>query len=297
MASELTNAASAVTIGTFDGVHRGHQTLLDRTHDHARAHGLTSVALTFRRPPQNELGHPKPLLLPPDEKLTLLGEHVDRVGVLEFQTIRWLAPEAFVDEILHGAYDARAVVTGADFRFGRDRQGDVETLRSLGEPYGMAVEIVEPVDENGQAISSTAIRQLLREGDVRSARGLLGRAPRLVGQVVSGAGEGKRLGYPTANLHVDPEVLVPADGIYAAWGHVHGRRRPGALYIGKRPTYNAHDRSLEVHLLEPPERSLRGTTLRVELVERIRGDARFDSLDALKAQIAADLDDVRAILT
>ncbi len=296
MALEPSDAPSAVTIGTFDGVHRGHQTLLDRTHARAQAHGLTSVALTFRRPPQNEMGHPKPLLLPPEEKLTIMGEHVDRVGVLDFQAIRWLAPEAFVAEILRGSYNAQVVVTGSDFRFGRDRQGDVAMLRSLGAPHGMTVEIVEPVDADGHAISSTAIRRLLREGHVRDAAELLGRAPRLVGQVVSGAGEGKRLGYPTANLHVDPEVLVPADGIYAAWAHVHERRRPSALYIGNRPTYNAQDRSLEVHVLEPPERSLHGTTLRVELVERVRSDAKFDSLDALKAQIEADLHNVRAIL-
>lgn len=296
MAPESSDAPSAVTIGTFDGVHLGHQTLLDRVHDDARSQGLTSVALTFRRPPQNELGHPKPLLLPPEEKLKILGEHVDRVGVLDFQEIRWLAPEAFVAEILHGTYNAQVVVTGSDFRFGRDRQGDVETLRSFGAQYGMTVEIVEPVDAHGHAISSTAIRHLLREGRVQEAAELLGRPPRLVGQVVSGAGEGKQLGYPTANLHVDSEVLVPADGIYAAWTHADSRRQPSALYIGTRPTYNAQDRSLEVHVLEPPERSLYGLTLTVDLVDRVRPDAKFDSLDALKTQIAADLDDVRALL-
>lgn len=296
MASEPSDAPSAVTIGTFDGVHLGHQALLDRAHDAARSQGLTSVALTFRRPPQNELGHPKPLLLPPEEKLTILGEHVDRVGVLDFQEIRWLAPDAFVSDILYGTYNARVVVTGSDFRFGRDRGGDVEMLRTFGAQYGMSVEIVEPVDADGHAISSTAIRHLLRKGRVRDAADLLGRPPRLVGQVVAGAGEGKRLGYPTANLHVDSEVLLPADGIYAAWTQVEDRQMPSALYIGNRPTFNAQDRSLEVHVLEPPERSLYEMTLRVELIERVRPDAKFDSLDALKDQIASDLDDVRAIL-
>lgn len=297
MAPEKPIPSTAVTIGTFDGVHLGHQTLLKRAHGHAQSRGFSSVALTFRRPPQNELGHPKPLLLPPEEKLKLLAEHVDRVGVLDFQEIRHLTPEAFVDQILHHTYNAQVVVTGSDFRFGRDRSGDVDVLRSLGAEYGIEVEIIAPVDASDQPISSSAIRHLLREGNVRAAAELMGRPPRLVGQVVSGAGEGKRIGYPTANLRVDPEVLVPADGIYAAWTNVGNGRHPSALYIGKRPTYNAQERSIEVHLLDGPTRSLRDDTLMVELVEQVRPDERFESVEALKAQIAADLDKVRGVLS
>lgn len=296
MASDGSVEPTAVSIGTFDGVHLGHQTLLNRAHERAQSQGLTSVALTFRRPPQNELGHPKPLLLPPAEKLAVLGEFVDRVGVLDFQRIRNLEPEAFVDQILYQTYRAGVIVTGSDFRFGRDRQGDVHALRSLGEAYGMTVEVVEPVDADGRPISSTAIRELLQEGLVRDAAELLGRRPRLVGEVVSGAGEGAKLGFPTANLHIDPEVLVPADGIYAAWVDLNNGRHPSALYIGSRPTYNAQERSVEVHLLTPPERSLRQCTLKVEMVERVRPDERFDSLDALKAQMAADVAEIRDIL-
>lgn len=297
MTTDRPHGPTALTIGTFDGVHRGHQALLRRARDYARSQGFESAALTFRRPPQNELGHPKPLLLPPDEKLSLLADHVDRVGVLDFQTVRYLTPEAFVGEILHGTYDARFIVTGSDFKFGRDRSGDVDTLRALGASYGMGVEVVEPVDADGRPISSTAIRQLLREGNVRDAADLLGRSPRLVGRVVSGAGEGKRIGYPTANLNVDPEVLLPADGIYAAWTHMtDDGRYPSALYVGKRPTYNAQERSVEVHLLAPPERMLNDLTLRVELVDRVRADEKFDSVEALKAQIATDIGDVRRIL-
>lgn len=287
---------SAVTIGTFDGVHLGHQTLLNRAHQYAQSRGLTSVALTFRRPPQNALGHPKPLLLPPDEKLKLLAEHVDRVGVLDFQEIRALTPEAFVHGILSDAYNAKVIVTGSDFRFGRDRSGDVVALRSLGATYDMEVDVVEPVDADDRPVSSTAIRHLLRDGSVREAAELLGRPPRLVGQVVSGAGEGKRIGYPTANLRIDPEVLVPADGIYAAWAHDDRQRHPSALYIGKRPTYNAQERSIEVHLLNEPTRSLQDRMLMVELVEQIRPDEKFDSVEALQAQIAVDLEQVRGVL-
>lgn len=296
MASEGSVPPTAVSIGTFDGVHLGHQTLLNRTHEHAQSRGLTSVALTFRRPPQNELGHPKPLLLPPKEKLAVLGEFVDRVGVLDFQRIRHLEPEAFVDQILHETYRARVIVTGSDFRFGRDRQGDVDALRSLGDAYGMTVEVVEPVDAGGRSISSTAIRQLLQEGRIRDAAALLGRSPRLVGEVVTGAGEGAKLGFPTANLHIDPEVLIPADGIYAAWANLNGERQPSALYIGRRPTYNAQERSVEAHLLTPPARSLRQCVLKVDVVERVRPDERFASLEALKAQMATDVAEIRDIL-
>ena len=288
---------AAVTIGTFDGVHRGHQALLNRAHEFAQSQELTSVALTFRRPPQNELGSPKPLLLSPEEKLKLLGEHVDRVGALDFQEVRWLSPEAFVAEILQASYRARHVVTGPDFRFGRDRSGDVETLRSLGADYGMTVDVVDPVQVDGRAVSSTAIRELLREGAIADATELLGRWPRLVGRVVSGAGEGRRIGYPTANLDLDPEVLVPADGIYAAWTRDGTKTRASALYVGERPTYRAHARSVEVHLLDHPERSLHDQTLTVELVARVRPDQTFDSVEALKSQIAADLDEVRRVLS
>lgn len=294
-----TAGPTAVTIGTFDGVHLGHQALLKRARDVATSRGLTSLALTFRRPPQNELGHPKPLLLPPDEKLNVLANHVDRVGVLDFQRIRHLSPEAFVTQILHQTYDARLVVTGSDFRFGRDRSGDVETLRALGSTHDMDVEVVEPVAFEGRPVSSTIIRDLLRQGEIRASAQLLGRPPRLVGRVVAGAGEGRRIGYPTANLEIDAEVLVPADGIYAAWtqAEAEGERYPSALYIGTRPTYNAQERSIEVHLLEPPRGTLHHQRLRVELIDRVRPDKRFDSVEALKAQIKTDLGEVRRILS
>lgn len=285
---------TVVTLGTFDGVHRGHQALLERARVLARERGLESTALTFLKPPQNYLGTPKPLLLPPEKKLELLGRFVERVVVLDFPRVREWSPREFVEGVLVRDLHAQVVVIGENFRFGRDRTGDAATLEALGEELGFSVEIIEAVRVDGEGVSSTAVRRALRSGEVERAARLLGRAPQLWGRVVPGSGRGRTLGFPTANLSVDPEVLVPAEGIYAAWALFQSEKRPGALYIGQRPTLGEGELSVEVHILGLDEKaSLYHEELEVQLLTRLREDRRFKSLEELRAQIARDIKQTR----
>ncbi len=298
--SSRAQTPTVVTIGTFDGVHLGHQALLRRARERARAQKLESVALTFDRPPQNYLGRPKPLLMPLEKKLALLRRFVDRVEVLSFPAVQALPPEAFAERVLRQELKAVAVVVGEGFRFGRDRQGDAQTLKALG----FEVDVVPPVTVDGEVVSSTAVRQALQRGDVERARKLLGRLPQLWGRVVRGAGQGRRLGFPTANLALEPELLVPAEGIYAAWALFDGHTHPGALYIGRKPTFGGTQLSVEVFLLidglneraDAEALELYGKELEVRLVARLRDDRRFETVEGLRRQIEADVEAVRAVL-
>ncbi len=296
---------TVVTIGTFDGVHLGHQALLRRAQQLARTRGLLSCALTFERPPQNYLGQPKPLLLPPDKKIAMLKQFIDRVEVLSFPEVQALTPQEFAERILRSELSATALVIGENFRFGRDRQGDAQTLQALG----FDVEVVRSVTVDDEVVSSTAIRRALRRGDIERAHRLLGRPPQLWGRVIRGSGQGRLLGFPTANLAVDPELIVPAEGIYAAWARFDGETRPGALYIGHKPTFGGTQLSVEIHLLEDFNRAskdptepgegpfeLYGKEIEVQLLARIRGDRHFETVEALRRQIEADVEAVRALL-
>jgi riboflavin kinase/FMN adenylyltransferase len=296
---------TVVTIGTFDGVHLGHQALLRRAQQLARARGLLSVALTFERPPQNYLGQPKPLLIPPDKKIAILKQFIDHVEVLSFPEVQALTPQEFAARILRSELSAVVVVIGEDFRFGRDRQGDAQALQTLG----FDVEVVLSVTVDDEVVSSTAIRRALRQGDIERAHRLLGRPPQLWGRVVRGSGRGRLLGFPTANLAIDPELAVPAEGIYAAWARFDGETRPGALYIGRKPTFGGTQLSVEIYLLENLEEVSRGSTelsegplelygqeMEVQLLARIRGDRRFETIEDLRRQIEADVEAVRALL-
>ncbi len=288
---------TVVTVGTFDGVHRGHQALLARARERARERGIESLALTFRKPPQNYLGNLKPLLMPPEKKLELLGRFVERVVALDFPKVQRWSPRAFVEGVLVRDLGAEVVVVGENFRFGRDREGDTTTLEELGEEFGFGVEVVPAVVVDGEVVSSTAVRGALRAGEVERATRLLGRPPQLWGRVVPGSGQGRKLGFPTANLSLDPEVLIPAEGIYAAWALFRGEKRPGALYIGRRPTlgeYSDPSVSVEVHILGLDEGvSLYDLEVEVQLLARLREDRRFPSLEALRAQIARDVEQTR----
>jgi len=284
---------SVVTIGTFDGIHLGHRALLDLTCKLARRSGLLSIALTFTKPPQNYLGRPKKLLMPPEVRLALLKEHVDRVEVIDFPEVRGLAPEEFASIILRERLKAKAVVVGEGFRFGHGRSGDVSTMKELGQELGFSVEVVEAVGVEGEVVSSTAIRRALEAGDIERATRLLGGPPRLWGKVVPGSGRGRELGFPTANLAVDPEVLVPAAGVYAAQVRLRGAKLAGALYIGRRPTFEGAELSIEVYILDGEGLQLYGEELEVQLLTRFREDRRFASPEELKAQIRADVQATR----
>lgn len=286
---------TALTLGTFDGVHRGHQALLERAAAWARAHGALSVAFVFTQPPANSLGLPKPLLLPVRKKLEKISQIVEHVLAVEFSEVGEMTAEEFVEKILVGQLHVAHIVIGPDARFGKGRRGDRALLERLGARFEFSVEVVPPVTVKQSIISSTAIRESLRAGRLEEAREMLGYAPTLWGIVVHGDGRGKQLGYPTANLALEQNVLVPAAGVYAVRVRVADSQRDGVLYIGSRATFAGASSSVEVHLFDTDE-ELYGLELEVQLLQRLRDDQRFDSLEALRAQIERDIDAARAVL-
>lgn len=288
-----------VTIGAFDGVHVGHQALIAQTRQRADQLGCSSVVVTFDRHPASVVrpqSAPR-LLTDIDQKLELLAATgVDYTLVLRFDEARAAEPaEDFVREILIDRLDARAIVVGYDFHFGRGRAGNVSLLRSMGASLGFDVDEVKPVDARDGTVSSTRVRESLMSGDVEHAAEMLGRPYELRGLVVMGDGRGRELGYPTANVHVSNDALVPGDGVYG--GHYvmpDGSVYDTAISVGTRPTFYEDGASLvEAHVLDF-DGDLYGQHAVVRFTSRIRGQERFDSLDDLIKQIEADVDDVRA---
>lgn len=284
-------APSGVAIGVFDGVHVGHAAVLGRLVDQARARGLSAGVLTFDPHPVEVLAPERaPELLMTlsrrVELLTALG--VDWVGILDLRQIRTMDPESFVTQVLVGRANARTVSVGDDFRFGFDRRGDVGLLTRAGEQAGFSVAPVHLVTDSGGVISSSRVRDLVTKGEVAEAARLLGRPHRLGGEVVAGDARGRDLGYPTANLRPEPGIVAPADGIYAVRVEG-GARGPGVASLGVRPTFGAGgERLLEVHLFDFAG-DLYGERLEVEFMERLRGEKRFDSVEALIEQMDRDV--------
>jgi riboflavin kinase/FMN adenylyltransferase len=270
----------AVALGTFDGVHLGHRRVLETALSTASA--LTPTVVTFWPHPRTVLGNEVRLLTTLERRLELLAEAgVEETLVVGFTLeLAGMEPDAFVDELLR-PIGTEVVVAGADFRFGRGRRGDLTTFEELG----LSVERVELVP----GISSTAIRELIGVGDVEGAARLLGRPAEVEGTVVSGDARGGTLGYPTANLRVDPDLLVPAYGIYAGWAAGHR----AAVSIGTNPHYGGIERRVEVFLLDF-EGDLYGERLIVELWRRLREERAFASEDELVAQITRDVEATRA---
>jgi len=289
---------TSVGIGTFDGVHIGHQAILAEVRRQADALGLSSAAYAFDSPPRwirsGKAG--RALLLPRHVKAHLLGSLVDRVVTVSLREIRDLSPESFAKDILVDALRARVVIIGPRFRFGHRRAGGPETLRSIGGRLGFSVVEVPAVEVDGHPVSSTRIRQLLAVGDVADAGRLLGRPPLLFGRVVTGDRLGRRLGYPTANVEVDEHVLLPPHGIYLVHAFVREGRSDGLFYVGTRPTVDGHDLRCEVHLLSPPTGDLAGGAIELHLLNRIRDDRAFGSLDELRTQIELDVEAARRLL-
>ena len=287
---------TAVAIGTFDGVHRGHQAILVEAARLAEEHHLESVAYAFDDPPRSLVAETAPsLLLPPDAKRRLLASWVDRVEAASFQAVRHLEPADFVDRILLGALACRWVVVGTTFRFGRGRRGHPAWLTEYGAARQVSVCVLPPTEIGGAPVSSTRIRAALRAGHVEEAAELLGRPPLLFGIVESGDRIGRTLGFPTANLAVDPRIVLPAAGVYLA--HAFGDVAPchALVYVGTRPTLSGTALRCEAHLLEPPARELYGSSLEVSLLRKIRGDRKFADLAALRAQMTDDRDAARRL--
>jgi riboflavin kinase / FMN adenylyltransferase len=293
---------TVVTVGMFDGVHRGHRVLLDRVAAEAAARGLPAGAVTFDRHPLEVLrpGSQPPLLTTLDRKVALLGEAgMDFVLVLAFtQELSMVTAEAFATGVLLDGLHARAVVVGENFRFGHKAAGDAALLAGLGRPLGVEVVAVALRADGGEPLSSTRIRTELARGDVRAAARLLGRPHAVDGVVVEGDGRGGRLlGVPTANLAVAPGIAVPANGIYA--GHLteetEGVRRPAAISVGVNPQFNTGFR-VEAHVLDF-DGDLYGRRVAVSFEHRLRGEAAFPSVEELIAQMREDIRQARRLLS
>ncbi len=298
---EVAPAPSVVTIGNFDGVHRGHRVLLRRAVDGATQDDLRSVAITFEPHPAAVLrpGTQPQRLQPLDERIEgLRATGVDLVVVLPFtEQLAALPAEAFVRSVLVDGLGASRVVVGTNFRFGHRATGDVVTLVTVGEEAGFTTEAVTLLELEGVAISSTSIRAHLQEGDVVWAAAALGRPHRLTGTVVRGDGRGRTIGVPTANLEVPQDLVVPGNGVYAGHLHVGTERLPAVTNVGVRPTFAGQGarRSVEVHVLDA-DRDLYGAHVTVTFVERIRDEQRFDGVDQLVARIRTDIETARARL-
>lgn len=291
---------SVVTVGTFDGVHRGHQAVLDEVRARALASGRSSVLLTFDPHPLAIVRpeHAPQLLTTPDEKRAALAlSGLDLVVFLRFTpALATYSPERFVDEILQERLAVRELVIGYDHGFGRDRSGNADTLRQIGAQRGFTVDVVAPFAVEGEPVSSSRLRSALAAGDLDLVRTGLGRNYTLAGTVVQGEGRGRALGFPTANVgKIDAGKLIPAAGVYAAWALVGGQRHAAALHIGPRPTFEGATASIEAHLLDVSA-DLYGADLQIELVARLRSVQRFDSREALVNQLARDTSSVRGLL-
>lgn len=290
----------AVALGNFDGVHLGHQVVIGRARDLAKSAGLPFALLTFEP-------HPRSLFRPEDEPFRLTPMRIkmelfEKLGVDVTVCLRFdpalaaVTADGFIDEYLTNGLKAKHVVVGEDFCFGTKRSGNAKLLADRAGAAGFTVEAVPPFcAPDGQAYSSTRIREFLKNGEPEKAAELLGRRYRIEGHVHSGDKRGRLLGFPTANL--TPEnYLVPRLGVYAVTVDIAGKRHGGVANLGMRPTIGTPDLRFEAHVLDFSG-DLYGVQIGVELIEFIRGEKKFDGLDALKAQIAADSQTARDILS
>jgi riboflavin kinase/FMN adenylyltransferase len=293
---------SVVTIGVFDGVHRGHQAIIGHAVKRAHDSGLQSVVMTFDPHPSEVVrpgSHPA-VLTEPVRKAELIEQlGVDALCVVPFTAaFSQLTPEAFVHDVLVEALHAAVVVVGDNFRFGHRAAGDVPLLESLGRSFGFTVEESPLVTADGVVFSSTYIRSCVDAGDVRAAAAALGRPHRLAGVVVRGDGRGREIGFPTANLMVHRYAAVPADGIYAARlirGGAHAAELPAAVSIGTNPTFSGRERRVEAYVLDF-EGDLYGERVGLDFIAHLREQRVYETIEPLVAQIAEDVDQTRAML-
>ncbi|WP_219471538.1 bifunctional riboflavin kinase/FAD synthetase [Nonomuraea rhizosphaerae] len=296
---------SVVTIGVFDGVHRGHQQVISRAVTVARERGLRAVAIMFDPHPVEVVrpgSHPARLTTPSHRSELVAGLGVDTVSVEEFTPeLARMSPAEFAQSVLADRLRAAAVVVGDNFTFGHRAAGDTGTLAALGEKYDFIVEALPLLD----GISSTRVRERLMAGDVEGAAADLGRPHRVEGVVVRGYQRGRQLGFPTANVETPPRTAIPADGVYAGWLQCvpvanlptlyEGERWPAAISVGTNPTFEGVPRTVEAYALDRDDLELYGVHVAVDFAARLRGNTRFDSIEALVAQIHADVEQARRL--
>jgi riboflavin kinase/FMN adenylyltransferase len=299
------DVTTTISIGAYDGIHLGHQLVIDQVKRRAAELGTATGIVTFDRHPALVLrpeNAPK-LLTTLEQRLDLIAAAgIDFVYLVEFDLERSrTTAEQFVSEVFVDALHARSVVVGADFHFGQGRSGDVDALRVFGERYGFDVtglDLIRPDADALEPVSSTAIRRALAGGEVARAADLLGRYYEIRGEVIMGDQRGRTIGFPTANIPVDQRMAWPADGVYAGWFHrQNGERHGTAMNIGRRPTFYQHAEHsvLEAHLLDF-EGDLYGEQVRVEFVDFLRSEQRFSGIDALAEQLKRDVEHARSVL-
>ncbi len=287
-----------LSVGVFDGVHLGHKHLFKQLTRQAQEQGLISVVVTFRKHPRK--------LLSPHTRLPFLTSLAQRIRLIKNEGVEVVIPLSFTLELaqtsahqvvslLKKHLRMRGLIIGPDFALGRNREGNAMVLRKLGQSMNFSVTVVPPATINGEVISSTAIRNALARGDMKKVHDMTGRYFRLEGRVITGSGRGVELGFPTANLNIDPQQALPADGVYATWTYIDNQAHQSVTNIGKRPTFDNGERTVEVHILDH-RGDLYRQELKIDIIERLRGEKKFSTAEELKKQIAEDIKRARAIL-
>lgn len=291
---------SVLSIGVFDGVHRGHRALLAEARRHADRLGLPLVAVTFDPHPMSVVG---PRRAPASlatlaHRCDLLREAgADDVAVFSFdEAMASMSPEEFVRDVLVGSLAVRHIVVGEDFRFGRGAVGTVGTLEELGSTEGFTVTGLGLVGDGAERWSSTAIRGMVEQGRVKEAAVALERPYAMDGTVVHGDHRGRELGYPTANLSWAPDPVLPADGVYAGWLQEGPSRLPAAISVGTNPQFEGQETRVEAYVLDRTDLELYGRAVRLEFLDRLRGQQRFDDVGALVEQMGRDVDAARGLV-
>lgn len=295
---------SVVTIGSYDGVHRGHQLIIGKAVERARELGIPAVVVTFDPHPSEVVrpGTHPPLLAPHHRRAELMAElGVDAVLILPFtKEFSKLAPAEFVVKVLVDKLHAQIVVEGPNFRFGHKATGNVATLTELGTTYDYTVEVIDLYARGaaggGEAFSSTLARRLVAAGDVAGAMEVLGRPHRVEGVVVRGAQRGRELGFPTANVETLPHTAIPADGVYAGLLQVEGEAMPAAISVGTNPQFDGKARTVEAYAIDRVGLDLYGLHVGVDFFAYIRGMEKFDTLDALLERMAVDVKLARGLI-
>ncbi|MWA13980.1 bifunctional riboflavin kinase/FAD synthetase [Streptomyces sp. BA2] len=295
---------SVVTIGSYDGVHRGHQLIIGRAVERARELGVPAVVVTFDPHPSEVVrpgSHP-PLLAPHHRRAELMADlGVDALLILPFTTeFSKLSPADFVVKVLVDKLHACVVVEGPNFRFGHRAAGNVAFLTELGATYDYEVDVIDLFVSGeaggGEPFSSTLTRRLVAEGDVEGAAEILGRPHRVEGVVVRGAQRGRELGFPTANVETLPHTAIPADGVYAGWLHAQGEAMPAAISVGTNPQFDGTERTVEAYAIDRVGLDLYGLHVAVDFLAFVRGQAKFDSIDSLLVAIADDVKKARELI-
>jgi riboflavin kinase / FMN adenylyltransferase len=289
---------SLITIGVFDGVHLGHKHLISRLKELASQQGLCTVAITFHKHPQETLtpgSHP-PFLSDSTEKAQLLKKQgVNAVIVLNFTPeLSRVRARDFVT-LLQTRLRMKGLVIGPDFALGHRGEGNIPTLRQLGDEMGFSVTVIPPVKKNGEIISSTVIRRAMAEGDMRKVQQLMGRPFSLHGKVIRGKGRGAGLGFPTVNLEILPGQALPPDGVYATRAHIDDKSYPSVTNVGMNPTFGNNERTIESYLIDYHD-NLYDREVKIDFIYKLRDEIKFDNADDLIKQIFEDIRRTRTIL-